>query len=263
MLLENKVVLVTGASRGIGASIAIEASRNGASVVVHYGHSRIQAEEVQNRIADLGGRAILVQADLGDAEAPLRLVEESWGAFGSIDVLISNAGITGLRSHFLDIPLSDFEQTWNVNVRGAFLTTQGIAKKMVSEGKGRILVVTSVDAIRPATDRAHYAATKGALESMMKNVALELSPHGILVNTLAIGAVETDMTAATLADPDALNEVLRGIPLSRMAKPSEIAKLVCILASSQVTYMTGSTILVDGGLALMRGYGSPTNYMQG
>ena len=124
------------------------------------------------------------------------------------------------------------------------------------------MTVTSVNALRPGFGHSVYGGTKGALETMMKGIALDLSPHGILVNTLAVGAVETDMNAAVLQDPDALKAVENGIPLGRMATPQEIATLTCALISSQAQYMTGSTILVDGGLTMMRGYSPPQPYIK-
>lgn len=191
-----------------------------------------------------------------------RAAKEAWEAFGRIDILVNNAGIT-MKKHILDTTLEDFEQLWRINVQGPFLATREIARQMVFSGiQGRIMTVTSVNALRPGFGHSVYGGTKGALETMMKGIALDLSPHGILVNTLAVGAVETDMNAAVLNDPETLKAVENGIPLGRMATPQEIATLTCALISSQAQYMTGSTILVDGGLTMMRGYAHPQPYIE-
>ena len=261
MLLENRIVLVTGSSRGIGRAIAIEVAKAGSDVIVHYSNSRSQAADVVKLIEDAGQKGIAICGNLADANETRALAEEAWNAFGRIDVLVNNAGISGSRKAFFDIATEDFDLTWKVNVRGPFILTQQIAKRMIQVGQGRILTVTSVDAFRPDLHNAEYAGTKGALEAIMKTIALELSPFGIDVNVIAPGAVETDMGAEARANPELYRTILRGIAMRRAAHPAEIAKLVCFLASSESSYMTGSTVLIDGGLSLMRGYTVPLQDM--
>jgi glucose 1-dehydrogenase len=260
MLLKDTVLFVTGSSRGIGRAIAIQAAREGADLIIHYCTSKLQALEVVEIIKGIGQRAVAIEADLANEKETIRLAEEAWKTFGHIEILVNNAAVSGTEVHFIDITTDEFDHTWYVNVRGPLILTQQIAKRMIQIGSGRILTITSVNAVRPSIENVHYTGTKGALEAMMKNIALELSPHGIDVNTIAPGVVETDMGAEARANPELYEDILQGIPAKRAASPEEIARLVCFLASTQSTYMTGSTILVDGGLSLMRGYSAAAPY---
>jgi NAD(P)-dependent dehydrogenase (short-subunit alcohol dehydrogenase family) len=262
MLLQDQIVFVTGSSRGIGRAIALEAAREGADVIVHYRASSMQADEVVAAIHNIGRQAVALKADWGNPNDVCHAAQEAWDAFGRIDVLVNNAGIS-IKNHILDVSLKEFETLWHVNVRGPFLVTQEIARRMVKQNiAGRILTVTSVNGLKPGFGFSAYGGTKGALEAMMKGIALDLSPHGITVNTLAVGAVKTDMNAVVLHDPDALKMVEKGIPLGRMGSPQEIAELTCALISSHASYMTGSTIVADGGLLMMRGYSPPQPYIK-
>jgi NAD(P)-dependent dehydrogenase (short-subunit alcohol dehydrogenase family) len=161
----------------------------------------------------------------------------------------------------LDVSIEEFDRLFATNVRGAFLASQSIARNMIRDGiQGQIFTVTSVQALQAGAGFSVYAGTKAALELIMKGMALELSLHGIRVNTLAVGPVETNMNRGVLDDPALLEHVLGGIPLHRMAAPEEIAELVCALVSERARFMTGSTVLADGGLLLQKGYGAPRPY---
>ena len=255
----KKIALVTGGSRGIGKAIALELGDKGIDVIINYVRNKDDAELVVNELIKKGSRACAIQADMGNVEDVLRLGEVAWNTFGRIDYLINNAGIA-LTKHILDCTLEDFESLNNVNFRGTFLLSQFIARKMVGEQfKGSIYTITSINGILPGVGKALYGATKGALETMMKGMALDLSPHHININTLAVGAIETDMTAAVIKDQDFLKRVEAGIPLSRLGKPEEVARVVVALLTTG-TYMTGSTITIDGGWLIKNGYAMPYKY---
>lgn len=260
MLLESKKIFITGASRGLGRAIAIEAAKNGADIVVHYNASEKKAKRVVKEIEEKGCDAVAVQGDWRLVQDVIKASEAAWNAFGGIDILINNAGI-GLNSHVLDFSQEQFDLLYQTNVRGPFFASQYIGKKMVESGiKGQIFTITSVYGLKPGTGMSLYSGTKASLEMIMKGMALELSPHNIRVNTLAAGAVETDMIRPVLENKDYLKDVLKGVPLHRVAQPGEIAELVCMLLSSSAGYMTGSTILADGGMNLTKAYGPPKPY---
>jgi NAD(P)-dependent dehydrogenase (short-subunit alcohol dehydrogenase family) len=258
--LKGARIVVTGASRGIGRAIALEAARSGALVVAHFGKSGAAARDLEREILDTGGRVVLAQGDWADPEAVKRVIGLAWEAFGGLDALVNNAGIS-MKKHMLDTSDEDLERLWRVNVRGTFVATREVARRMLEAGiRGRILTITSVNGLRPNAGLCAYSSTKGALEMMMKAVALELSPHGILVNTMAVGAVDTDITRDVSENPETLRAVNAGIPLHRMGNPDEIGVVACLLLRGDNSYMTGSTVTVDGGLLLNRGYGNPKPY---
>ncbi|MPR37367.1 SDR family NAD(P)-dependent oxidoreductase [Salmonirosea aquatica] len=254
-----KKALVTGASSGIGKAIALRLAEDGYEVVVHFHEKRDEAEAVAEAIRQKGVLAHLLQADLSETAQAIRLGEQAWDVAGGLDVLVNNAGIS-FKKHFLNVTETDFEQFAGVNFRGTTFLTQSIARNMVKHKvAGSIWTVTSVNGIRPGLGLSLYGATKGALETLMKGVAMELGPHNIRVNTLAVGAVRTDINRGVWENPVLLQEVNNGIPAGRLGMPEEIANvLVDMIASG--SYMTGSTITIDGGLLLMRGYGKLKPY---
>lgn len=259
MRLINKKALVTGASRGIGKAIAIALAEGGADVVVHFHEREDEAEEVAGIIRDLGRSAYLIKADLQETQAVIGLAEQAWEITGGLDILVNNAGVS-YKQHFLDATEADFELFSQVNFRGTTFLTQAVAKRMVQHNlPGSIWTITSVNGLRPGLGLTLYGATKGALETLMKGVALELAPHQITVNTVAVGAVKTDINRDVWESPELLSRVNEGIPAHRLALPEEIANVVADLVASG-SYMTGSTITIDGGLLLMRGYGKPGKY---
>jgi len=254
MYLEGKVVFVTGSSRGIGRAIAMTAADKGADVIIHYRKGESQAKELVQLIQKKGKKAALIQGDIGDPEAVIDIAEKAWGAFGHIDVLVNNAGIS-LKKYFMDTSLEEMDKIYSIDVRGTSLCTQEIIKRMISNSvHGRILTITSINAIRSGAGFSVYGGAKSWLEMSMKNLALEMAEHNILVNTFPVGAVKTDITKNISDNPELLKSVHKGIPMGRMGEAREIAETVCAFAGPAGDYVTGSSIVVDGGLSLMRGY---------
>lgn len=253
MRLINKKALVTGSSRGIGKAIALQLAKEGAEVIIHYQKSKEEAEKLAAAIRDNGGKAHILQADLFDCMQAIQLGEEAWKLTGGLDFLINNAGVS-YKKHFLDTTPEDVDYFTNINFKSTLLLTQTIAKKMAAgKVEGSVYTVTSINGIQPGPGFSVYGATKGALETLMKGVALELAPHNIKVNTVAVGAVETDINAAVWQDANKQKMVNSHIPMGRFGKAEEIASVLCDLLSSG-TYITGSTIKIDGGWLLKNGH---------
>lgn len=245
----NKKALVTGSSRGIGRAIAYQLASEGAEVIIHYKDKSQEALEVVNLINETGGKSQALQADLSDTSNAIKLAEDAWRILGGIDILINNAGVSYKRA-FIETSTEDFDHFTQINFKSVFFLTQSIAKRMIeNKVKGSIYTITSVNAIQPGMGFSAYGATKGALETLMKGVALELASSGIKVNTLAIGAIKTDINAPVWQDKAKLNEVESNIPLGRIGFPEEVAAVLCDLLISG-TYITGSTINIDGGWLL-------------
>jgi NAD(P)-dependent dehydrogenase (short-subunit alcohol dehydrogenase family) len=257
--MQTKKALVTGASRGIGKAIALHLAQAGLAVGIHYRENQREAETVCQLILDQGGQAHLFQADLLHTAQAVRLGEQAWDTLQGIDVLVNNAGVS-YKKHFLDTTEADVDYFDQINFKSTFFLTQTVAKRMVQhQVAGSIYTITSVNAVRPGLGLSAYGATKGALEALMKGLALELAPHNIRANTLVVGAIETDLNAAVWQNPDLLQEVNQGIPLGRFGQPDEVARVVAGLVQAD-SYLTGASITIDGGLLLMRGYGKPTPY---
>jgi glucose 1-dehydrogenase len=253
MKLSNKKAIITGASRGIGKAIAIQLARDGAEVIIHYHTNKEEAENVADLINSTGGKSHILKADLADPDQAIQLGEQGWRILKGIDYLINNAGVCYKRN-FLDTTLTDVDFFVNINFRGTLLLTQTIAKKMIEENvKGSIYTITSVNAIQPGVGFSVYGATKGALETIMKGIALELAPYNIKVNTIVAGAIQTDINAEVWQNPDKRKSVESVIPMGRFGNPEEIAKCICGLLSSG-SYITGSSIKIDGGWLLNTGY---------
>jgi NAD(P)-dependent dehydrogenase (short-subunit alcohol dehydrogenase family) len=259
MKLKNKKALVTGASRGIGKAIALALGSEGCTVGVHFRNKIEEAQAVVAEIEKMGAKAYLFPADLANIEEVIAMGKKAWETMKGINFLINNAGIS-YNKHFLDYSLEDVNYVTDINFKGTLFLTQTIAKRMVETNtEGSIYTITSVNGIRPGLGLSVYGATKGALETLMQGVAMELAPHNIKVNTFAVGAIETDMTAVARDNPAFLNEVNEGIPMGRFGLPEEVAAVVVDLMVSG-SYLTGCSITIDGGLLLMRGYGKAKKY---
>ncbi|WP_336515814.1 SDR family NAD(P)-dependent oxidoreductase [Pollutibacter soli] len=259
MRLSKKKALVTGASGGIGKAIALQLAKEGADIILHYLEDEDAAKETATEIIKSDVKVQLIQGSIGTAEGAMTIAKTAWQAFGKIDILVNNSGVS-YKKHFLDFTASDVDHFMNVNFRGTFFITQTIAGMMVADNiQGNIYTITSINAIQPGIGQSVYGASKGALETLMKGVALELAPHNIKVNTLAIGAIQTTMNEDVWRDEEKLALVNENIPMHRLGQPEEIAVLITNLIAS-ATYMTGSTITIDGGWLLKHGYEKSKKY---
>lgn len=260
--LLHKKALLTGATGGIGKAIALQLAEQGTEIVLHYHGVKEEAESLAGTITAVGGKVHILQADLSDTDQAIRLGEEAWTLMGGIDFLINNAGVS-YKKHFLDTTTEDVDHFVNINFKGTLWLTHTVAKKMVlSSTEGSIYTITSINGIQPGVGLSVYGATKAALETLMKGIALELAPHNIKVNTIAPGGIATPINAAVWQDEDRLRTVNENIPMGRLGQPEEIAAVVCNLLASG-TYMTGTTITIDGGWMLKHGYAQPEKYRTG
>lgn len=247
MLLEGKVALVTGASRGIGRAIALKLAAEGAKVAINFAGSTAKAEAVKAEIEERGGEAILVQASVADPAAVEEMVQKVVEAFGRIDILVNNAGITrdGILIRMKD---EDFEAVLDTNLKGVFYCTKAVAKLMMKQRSGRIVNMSSVVGLIGNAGQTNYAAAKAGVIGFSKSAAKELAARGVTVNMVAPGFINTDMTANL---PDKVREAtLEGIPMKKMGSPENIADTVAFLVSDGASYITGQVINVDGGMVM-------------
>lgn len=247
MNLTGKVALVTGASRGIGQATAIELAKAGADIVVNFIGNEAVAQETVAAIEALGRKAIKIKADVGNAEDVQAMVDEAVAAFGHIDILVNNSGITrdGLLIRMKD---SDWDDVLNINLKGVYLVTKAVAKLMVKQRAGRIINMTSVSGVTGNVGQANYAAAKAGVIGFTKTCAKELAARGITVNAVAPGFIETAMTDVL---PEKIKEgIAATVPFGRMGQPEEIASVVTFLASDFASYITGQVLNVDGGMVM-------------
>jgi len=245
--LKDKVVLITGASSGIGRAIAIETARQGANVVVNYIGKAAAAQEVVREIENDHGAALAIEADVSKSDQVEHMISQAVSQLGRVDVLVNNAGIEK-ESPFLDKPESEFDAVISVNLKGPFLCTQAAARDMAKRKKGTIINISSVHEDLPFPGYSAYCAAKGGLRMLCRDLALELAPHGINIVNVAPGAIDTPINKRTLSNPEKKLALKREIPLGRVGEPVEVAKLVCYLASDDAAYITGTTVVIDGGL---------------
>jgi 3-oxoacyl-[acyl-carrier protein] reductase len=241
--LAGKNALVTGSTRGIGRAIAEALSGSGARVAV-VGRDLARAEEAA---ADIGNNAKGFAADVSDTTAVAKLVGDVEGAFGSIDILVNNAGIT--RDNLvMRLKDEDWDAVLDANLRGAFAAIRAVSRGMMKKRSGRIVNVASIVGIIGNKGQANYAASKGGLIALTKSVAKELASRNILVNAVAPGFIETEMTAAMT--PEARTALGQQIPLERLGTVADVASAVTFLASDHASYITGQVFVVDGGMVM-------------
>ncbi len=244
-MLNGKVAVITGASRGIGKEIALTFASYGAKVVVNYNGSKEKAEEVVKEIEAMGGEAIAIQCSVADYEACGNMVNEAIAKFGKIDILVNNAGITK-DNLVMKISDEDFDAVIDTNLKGTFNCIKQLYRPFLKQRSGRIINMTSVTGILGNAGQANYAASKAGVIGLTKSVARELASRGITVNAIAPGFIATEMTDA-MTDT-AKQAVLSQIPLGRVGATKDIAETAAFLASDKAAYITGQVISVDGGM---------------
>ena len=246
--LEGKIALVTGSSQGIGQGVAVRLAQEGAKIVVNYHSHPEGADDTLKQIHDAGSEGIAIQADLGQTAEIDSLIQQSLAKYGQIDILVNNAGLEK-RAPFWEVTEADYDLVLEVNLKGVFFTTQAFVKQLISrKAPGHVINMSSVHEELPFPHFASYCASKGGLKMLCRDLAIELAPFNITVNNVAPGAIETPINTKLLNDKDKLAALLANIPLRRLGEPGDVAGAVLFLASSDANYITGTTIIVDGGL---------------
>ena len=248
MNLSGKKALVTGGSQGIGQAIAYRLAEEGADVVIDYvGHAEF-AQQVVSEIKKLGRQAIAIQANLDFVSEIQGLIQKSVEGLGGIDVLVNNAGVEK-HAPFWEVTEKDYDFVLDTNLKGAFFVTQAFVRhRMDVKQPGKIINISSVHEELPFPHFSSYCASKGGMKMMMRNLSIELAPYGITINDIAPGAIETPINTQLLNDPVKLKALLANIPLGRLGQTSDVAGVAAFLASNDSDYITGATIVVDGGL---------------
>lgn len=248
MRLKDKVALITGSSQGIGRAIAERFAREGAQVVINYNRGVAGAEEVLAAVNAVGGRGLIVQADLGKVADIRRLIHTAVEHFGRLDILVNNAGLE-THAPFWEVHEDDYDRVLNVNLKGVFFATQAFVQQLqVRKQRGKVVNISSVHEELPFPNFTAYCVSKGGVKMLMRNLGVELGPLGININNIAPGAIETPINTKLLNDPTKLGALLGQIPLGRLGQPQDVASLAVFLASDESDYVTGSTFYVDGGL---------------
>ena len=247
MSLQGRNALVTGGSRGIGRAICLELARQGANVAVNYAGNAQAAEETAAACRELGVQAVTIRADVADAAACEAMVKEVISSFGSLHILVNNAGIT--RDNLtLMMKEEDFDAVLDTNLKGAFHCMKAAYRPMMRQRYGRIINMSSVVGLRGNAGQANYSASKAGLIGLTKSLAKELAARKVTVNAVAPGFIDTDMTAVL---PEAAKEaLLKTIPMARLGQPEDVARAVAFFAADETAYVTGQVLCVDGGMAV-------------
>jgi len=240
----GKTVLITGAGRGLGRHTALGFAAAGANVCVNYAHSATEAGEVVSEIESSGGKAIACKADISDFEQVKAMVAATTDAFGAIDILINNAGLS-IDGPFLEMKEADWDRVYEVNLKGPFLVSQAVARQMIAGNGGVIVNISATTTTHGRPNAANYCSTKAGLNMLTKCMALELGPE-IRVNGLGLGFVDSPLVRALYSE-EQVTEAIETTPLKRMTTNQETASFIRLLASESTAFVTGQTIMFDGG----------------
>ena len=246
--LNGKVAIITGARRGMGRSHALTLAKAGVKVVV----ADISLEDCQKVVEEIkknGGEAMAIKCDVSQKSEVDEMVKKTIEKFGKIDILVNNAGICQFKP-FLELTEEDWDRTLDINLKGYFLCAQAAAKEMIKQKSGVIINIASVAMGQQGIgfpNIAHYCASKGGIVGMTEALAVELAPYNIRVNVIAPGMIETPMISSVKQDPKMIEAMLARVPMRRVGRPEEVSNLVLFLASDDSSYMTGSTVVIDGG----------------
>jgi len=245
--LHGKVALITGGGRGIGQAIAVRLAKEGADIVIDARHADT-AQETLELVEATGRRCCIVEGDIGKLEDDRHIIAESVERMGKLDILVNNAGVEK-AAPFWEVTEQDFNFVIDVNLKGTFFATQAFVRDLLETNRsGKIINISSVHEELPFPHFASYCVSKGGMRMLMRDLAVELAPFGITVNNIAPGAIDTHINAKLIQSPELLKSLLGNIPLGRLGKPEDVAGLAAFLASVDADYITGATLVVDGGL---------------
>jgi glucose 1-dehydrogenase len=248
MSLNGKVAIVTGGNSGIGQAIVLELARQHANLVIDYVSHPEATEALEEQVSELGSQSIGVKADASKLADLQMLVDKAVSTFGRVDIMVNNAGVE-TRTSILDTTEDEYDRVMAINLKGAFFGTQLAAKQMIKQGGGgRIINITSVHEDWPMPGNTAYCLSKGGMRMLTRTSGVELARHNILVVGVGPGAVATPINLFTMNDPAKLAQLNAAIPLGRMARPEEIAKVVGFLAGDDASYLAATTIFADGGI---------------
>ena len=246
-MLKDKVALITGAGKGIGAAIAKEMAAQGATVIINYSHSKVASEKVREEILAAGGKAEIYGCDVSDFESVKAMIADVVKTHKRIDILVNNAGITK-DNLLMRMGEADFDQVISVNLKGTFNCIQNVTRQMMKQRYGRIINLSSVVGLYGNAGQVNYAASKAGVIGITKSAAKELGSRGITVNAIAPGFIQTDMTA--VLSEEMKNQMLGAITLGTFGNVEDIAYTAAFLASDRARYITGQVISVDGGISI-------------
>lgn len=247
MLLENKVAIITGSSRGIGAATAVKLAENGADIVINYNNDIDGAKKTAEKIRNLNQKALIIQGDVSDPNQAKNLIKETINELSKIDILVNNAGITkdGL---LLRMKEKDFNAVIDINLKGTFNCTKHAIRYMMKQNEGKIVNLSSVVGLMGNAGQANYAASKAGIIGFSKSIAKEVSKRGININVVAPGYIQTDMTEKL--PQNVKDKMLENIPLNRFGQPDDVANVILFLVSRLANYVNGQTINIDGGMLM-------------
>jgi 3-oxoacyl-[acyl-carrier protein] reductase len=249
--LTGKVALVTGASSGIGRATAIALGQSGAAIAINYHRNEAGAEETRARVVEAGGRAVIIQADVTRAADVHALAGRTTEELGPIDILVNNAGSLIERLKILELTEERWDEVVELNLKSAFLCSQAVTASMMERRTGAIVNVSSIAGRNGgALGSIHYSTAKGGLIAMTKGFAKELAPYNVRVNAVSPGVIDTPYHEQ-FSTPEAMRAYVGGIPLARVGKPEEVAKVILFLASDAASYLCGETIEINGGMMML------------